>query len=279
MLLLMINDDEKYYFTVKSKLKLYSSEWSRSKKESITNEDICFQNALNDSLDYQKIKKDPQKISKLKPYINQYNWKDIKFPSDKEDWKKFEQNNKEIALNVLFVPHNKKEIELAYTSKYNYKRKKQVILLMITDDSNRWHYLAVKDLPALLRGITSNHHGDFYCLNCFHSYTTHNKLKKHERVCNNHDYCRIDMPKEHEKIKYLPGEKSLKAPFIIFADLECLLKKRNIVKIILKILTQRKKLSTNLQDTHGVQYARLMIQKTDTIFIGEKIVLKSFVKM
>ena len=130
----MINDDkcsdgvEKYYyFAVKSTLELYSSEWLRSKKESITNEDNCFQNALNDSLDYQKIKKDPQKISKLKPYINQYNWKDIKFLSDKEDWKKFEQNNREIALNVLFVPHNnnnKKKIEPAYTSKYNHKRKK-----------------------------------------------------------------------------------------------------------------------------------------------------------
>ena len=73
-LFLLINDDEKYYyFAVKSKLELYSSEWLRSKKESITNEDNCFQNALNDSLDYQKIKKDPQKISKLKPYINQYN--------------------------------------------------------------------------------------------------------------------------------------------------------------------------------------------------------------
>ena len=41
--------------------------------------------------------------------------------------------------------------------------------------------------------------------------------------------------------------------------------------MILKILTQRKMLTTNLQDTHGVQYARLMMQKTDAIFIGEKI--------
>ena len=87
------------------------------------------------------------------------------------------------------------------------------------------------------------------------------------------------MPKEHEKIKYLPGEKSLKVPFIIFADFECLLKKRNIVKIILKILIQRKKLSINLQDTHGVQYAHLMIQKTNTIFIGEMTELKNFVKI
>ena len=223
----MINDDtdEKCYFGVKSKLELYSSEWLRSKKESIINNNNSFQNALNDSLDYQTIKTHPERISKLKSYINQYNWKDIKFPSDKEDWKKFEQNNKEIALNVLFVPHNKKEIELAYTSKYNYKRKKQVILLMITDDGKKWHYLAVRSLPALLRGMLSSNNEDFYCLNCFYLYCTHNKPKNHERVCNNHDYRCVGMPKEHEKIKYLPGEKSLKIPFIIYADLQCVLKK------------------------------------------------------
>ena len=104
----MINDDDEkyYYFAMKSKLKLYSSESLRSKKESITNKSNCFQNDLSDALDYQRIKKHPQKISKLKPYVNQYNWKGIKFPLDKEDCKKFEQNNKDIALNILFVPHN-----------------------------------------------------------------------------------------------------------------------------------------------------------------------------
>ena len=53
----MSNDDEKYYFAVKSKLESYSSEWLRSKKQSITNGDNCFQDALNDALDYQRIKK------------------------------------------------------------------------------------------------------------------------------------------------------------------------------------------------------------------------------
>ena len=63
----MINDnDEKYYyFAVKSKLELYSSEWLRSKTESITNEDNCFQHALNDALDYQKIKKNRRKYQNL----------------------------------------------------------------------------------------------------------------------------------------------------------------------------------------------------------------------
>ena len=68
-------------------------------------------------------------------------------------------------MNILFVPHNTKTISLAYKSKHNPMRKKQVILLMITD-GKKWHYLPVKRLSALLRGITSNNNGDFYCLNC-----------------------------------------------------------------------------------------------------------------
>ena len=49
---------------------------------------------------------------------------------------------------------------------------------MISNGEN-WHYLAVKSLSRLLRGITSNHDGDYYCLNCFHSYRTENKLNAH----------------------------------------------------------------------------------------------------
>ena len=96
---------------------------------------------------------------------------------------------------------------------------------MITD-GKKWHYLAVKSLPALLRGKKSNHNGDFHCLNCFHSNLTDNKLTKHENVCNKHDYCYTEMPTEdNEILEYNHGEKSLKVPFIIFFDLESLLPK------------------------------------------------------
>ena len=58
----------------------------------------------------------------------------------------------------------------------------------------------------------------FSCLNCFHSYSTKNKLKKHERLYD-HD-CYVEMPNEDNKIlKYNHGEKSKKAPAIIYADL------------------------------------------------------------
>ena len=74
--------------------------------------------------------------------------------------------------------------------------------------------------------MPSNYDGDFYCLSCFNSCTTKNKLKEHEEICNNNDSYPIEMPKWAEKIlKYNPGEKSLKTPFAIYLDLECLLKK------------------------------------------------------
>ena len=57
---------------------------------------------------------------------------------------------------------------------------------MITDGEKR-HCLVVKNLPGLLRGITSSHHGDFYCLNCFRSY------RKKKKIWENHDYCQVEM--------------------------------------------------------------------------------------
>ena len=116
--------------------------------------------------------------------------------------------------------------ELIFDSIDNFQCEKKVTLLMITD-GEKWHYLAVKKgLPALLRGITSNHNVDFYSLNCFHSYSTENRLKRHERVCNDHDYCHVEMPNEDNKIlKYNHGEKSLKVSAIINVDIENLLPK------------------------------------------------------
>ena len=68
----------------------------------------------------------------------------------------------------------------AYIPKQNLNHEKQIILLMISNGEG-WHYLAVKILSALLRGITSKHVGDFYCLNCLHSFKTRNKLESHKK--------------------------------------------------------------------------------------------------
>ena len=93
-------------------------------------------------------------------------------------------------------------------------------------DGQKLHYLVGKNLSRLLKGITSNHKEDFYCLNCFHSYRTENKLEVHKKICENHDYCHVEMPtKNNNIIKCNHGEKSMKLSFVIYADLECLLEK------------------------------------------------------
>ena len=223
-----------------------SPKWLKDKKSTINpknNDDKCFQYAVTLALNLDKIKKDPQRISNIKPFIEKYNWKDIDFPSTSEDWKKFECNN-EVALNILYVPYNTKKINIAYKSKNNLSRERQIILLMISD-GQKWHYLVVKNLSGLLRGITSNHKEDFYCLNCFHFYSTENKLEAHKKICENHDYCYVEMPTENNNIiKYNHGEKSMKLPFVIYADLECLLEKMSTC------INNPNESSTNLYTTY-----------------------------
>ena len=92
-------------------------------------------------------------------------------------------------------------------------------------DGEKYHYLTVRRLSALLKGVTSNHNGDFYCLNCFHSYKTKSSLKMHVKVCENNDYCFVETPEGDAKVKYHPGVKSMRGPFVIYADLQSLLKK------------------------------------------------------
>ena len=157
---------------------IISPKWLRNKGVTINPKNIkdnkCFQYAIAAALNYQNIDRNPERISKLKLFINNYNWKDIEFPSRSKDWRKFEQNKKTIALNILYAPYNTKQIKQAYISKHNNKRDNQVNLLMITGGATNWHYLAIKNISGLLRRRTSNHHGDFYCLIAF---ILHNEKK------------------------------------------------------------------------------------------------------
>ena len=112
-----------------------SPKWLKDKKSTINPKNNylkCFQYAATLALNFDNINNHPEKISQIRPFIDQYNWKDIDFPATSKDWKKFELNNK-VALNILFVLHNTKKIQLAYRSKYNLTYNKQIILLMITD--------------------------------------------------------------------------------------------------------------------------------------------------
>ena len=135
-----------------------SPEWILNKRATINpknKDNKCFQYSITVALNHQNIENHPERISNIKPFINQYNWEGIDFPPGIKNWEKFERNNKTTARNILFVPHNEKEIRHAYKSKYNRKR-----------EYNR----PIRSFSRLFRGITANHNGDFYCLNYLHSF-------------------------------------------------------------------------------------------------------------
>ena len=142
---------------------------------------------------------------------------------------------------------------------------------MITNNGNDWHYLAIKNISELSRGITSNHNRDFYCINCFHLYRTKKKLKKHERICKDHDFYYVKMPDGKKILKYNPGEKSLKAPHFVCADLVCLLKNIGTCQN-----NPEKKVSIRFQVIHQLHVVHMINRKMKENIIGEKIAWISF---
>ena len=93
----------------------------KNKKETINpiknpNNKSHFQYSVTVVVNYEKIRKEPQRITKIKPFINKYSYYEINYPSEKDNWKVFEQKNVTIALNVLYA--EKEKIYLGSVSKH-----------------------------------------------------------------------------------------------------------------------------------------------------------------
>ena len=169
--------------------------WIKNKKATInpknTKDTYCFMYAITISLYHKQLGTNPERISKkLLEHTNKINWDHTDFPASFNDYIIFEQLNEDIALNVLYVPYNQKTICAEYISSRNYIAKKQVTLLKITDNNNKWHFLALKSIPTndgylrstksfskLMNGISSTSHNNFYH-GCCHSFRTESTLKK-----------------------------------------------------------------------------------------------------
>ena len=82
----------------------------------------CFQYVVIVALNHEEIVKNPQRKTKLKCFINKYNWERINFPSEKDNWKIFEKINVAVPLNILYT--KKEKICPAYVSKHNSNREK-----------------------------------------------------------------------------------------------------------------------------------------------------------
>ena len=100
-----------YWLFIFIKSYLKSPDWILHKRVTINPKNKgnkCFQYSIAVALNHLEIENHPERISNIKPFINKYNWKGIDFPDGVRNWEKFEKNNKEVALNILYVPRSNK---------------------------------------------------------------------------------------------------------------------------------------------------------------------------
>ena len=204
-------------------------EWLKSKKAVINlqnKDEGCFKWAVIEALHHEEIKHHPERISLLRPYENQYNWKGLEFPVSIKKIDKFEKNNPGIAVNVLFS--NKKMKIYIYTarrSERNVKCKKQVNLLMIVDGEKR-HYTTVKSISRLLSKLNGKTRRAYhFCMNCLNVFGKALARDKHYEYCSSNGHVKVNMPTEKEKwLKFHDGQYQFKVPFMLYADFQSTLK-------------------------------------------------------
>ena len=171
--------------------------------------------------------KNAERIDKdLKSKENTLNMSGITYPVNiKEDIKRFEKQNPDISISVLGYSKDEKIYPLR-RSKYamKNKRKHNIVLLLIKDGDNS-HYCYVKNESALLASQVNSHKGKLYfCLNCLNGFDTPEKLDKHNEYCGEEESVKINMPPPGTYLKFKNYLYSERAPFVIYADFESLLK-------------------------------------------------------
>ena len=202
--------------------------WLKSKKAVINQQnkvEECFKWAVIEALHHEEIKHHPERISLLRPYENQYNWKGLEFPVSIKKIDKFEKNNPGIAVTVLFSNKKSRNIYTVRRSARNVKCKKQVNLLMIVNGENR-HYTAIKGISRLLKSLNATRKGAYhFCMNCLNGFRTEPARDKHYEYCSSNGHVKVKMPIEIEKwLKFHDGQYQFKVSFMLYADFEGILK-------------------------------------------------------
>ena len=165
----------------------------------------------------------PERVDKnLKSKENTLNMEGIRYPVDSRGIDRFESQNPEISISLLGYNKDERVYPLKI-SKYT-GSKHDITLLLIKDGENS-HYCLVKNLSALLISQINNHKGSRnFCLNCFNGFNTPESLNKHKGYCYNNECVKINIPPPGSFLEFVKFEHTVKAPFVIYADFESLIK-------------------------------------------------------
>ena len=161
--------------------------------------------------------KDPQRVSNLRKFMDNYDWSGLEFPVSIKDIGKFENRNN-ISVNVLAV-----EGRDIYIHRKGWRMGREINLLMVSEDGIN-HYTAIKSLSRLLKSSNTKHKcKQHFCMNCFQGFMQESSRDQHQVYCEDNESVRVEMPKQGSTVEFKDGQDQFKVPFIMYADFESIL--------------------------------------------------------
>ena len=161
--------------------------------------------------------KDPQRVSNLRKFMDNYDWSGLEFPVSIKDIGKFETRNN-ISVNVLAV-----ECRDIYIHRKGRRMGREINLLMVSEDGIN-HYTVIKSLSRLLKSSNTKHKcKQHFCMNCLQGFTQESSRDQHQVYCEDNKSVRAEMPKQGSTVEFNDGQNQFKVPFIMYADFESIL--------------------------------------------------------
>ena len=159
----------------------------------------------------------PERITKeLKEQSEKFDWSGLKFPVKLGHIAIFEKVNPSISINVFGL-----EDRVVYPLRLSKSKNEQTINLLLISDGEKQHYCLIKSLSRLLsRQVSGHKESNSFCLNCLNHFPNEEKLKIHEEYCLKNQAIRIEMPEKGSFISFIHHNRSIKVPFVVYADFE-----------------------------------------------------------
>ena len=182
-------------------------------------DDLCFKWSVTRAL--HPVEKNSERVSKILKYQSErLDWSGLKFPVDLKQIIIFEKNNPQISINVFGFEGVVYPLRLSKRSERERSESEQINLLLISDGEKQ-HYCLIKSLNRLLSSQVSGHkESNSFCLNCLNHFPNEEKLKIHEEYCLKNQAIRIEMPEKGSLVTFIHHQRSIKVPFVVYADFE-----------------------------------------------------------
>ena len=202
--------------------------WVQSKKACINiqnEDDKCFKYSVQCGVYKVYEVKHPYRVSSYKKIEDTLNWNNANFPSSNVDIDTFEENNEgKISINVYSIDEEEGKESIYLNRKTKVAKATNHIDLLKLQNGDNYHYVFIRNYDRLI-GSQTNKRGNkkYHCHHCLHGFKSEELLKQHEeRGCMAVEGQQIEMPTEDQTMVFKNHYKKLKAPFVIYADFECL---------------------------------------------------------